>query len=96
VVTGRELLFLCLKPTKVRLDTAGGEECNPLFVRRVLLMDYEIRVFTKEDVPLMIHACAQASDYAAIRKARALASDADRVEVWCGPRCIFAEPPRLS
>ena len=59
-------------------------------------MDYEIRVFTREDVPLMIHACTQVSDHAAIRKARALASDADRVEVWRGERCVFAEPPRVD
>jgi hypothetical protein len=59
-------------------------------------MDYEIRVLTKEHLPLMIYTCSQASDYAAIKRAQALASEADCVEVWTGQRCIFMDPPHLG
>ncbi|MBS0281677.1 MAG: hypothetical protein JSR25_10990 [Proteobacteria bacterium] len=51
---------------------------------------YEIRIVKKQQNSPVIHACSQASDHAAIRRAKSLIEDGDRVEVWRGPDCVYA------
>ena len=55
------------------------------------MMTYEIRVIRKGSAA--IYNCPQASDYAAIRRARLLAEDGDIVEVWRGLNCVFTQAP---
>jgi len=38
----------------------------------------------------VIYACSQASDHAAIRRAKSLIEDGDQVEVWRGLDCVYA------
>ena len=51
---------------------------------------YEIRIMKKQSRTPVIYACAQASDHAAIRRAKSLIEDGDGVEVWRGLDCVFA------
>ncbi len=50
---------------------------------------YEIRIVKKQDRSAVIYACAQASDHAAIRRARSLVEEGDLVEVWRGSDCVY-------
>lgn len=50
---------------------------------------YEIRIVKKQNRMPVIYACAQASDHAAIRRAKSLIEDGDGVEVWRGLDCVF-------
>lgn len=52
---------------------------------------YEIRIIKDGRRPI-IYACTHASDHAAIRRARSLAGETDKVEVWRGLDCIYAIP----
>ena len=54
---------------------------------------YEIRILRGEKAAPVILACTQASDHAAIRRARSLARDGDLVEVWRGLDCVYTAPP---
>ena len=47
---------------------------------------YEIRIVKKQKRSPVIYACSQASDHAAIRRARSLIEEGDLVEVWRGDR----------
>ena len=49
---------------------------------------YQIRIL-KNGRQIADESCKQASDYAAIRRARLLAESSDHVEVWRGSRCLF-------
>lgn len=51
---------------------------------------YEIRIVKKQNVSPVIYACSQASDHAAIRRAKSLSEDGDQVEVWRGMDCVYA------
>ena len=51
---------------------------------------YEIRIVKKQQVCPVIYACSQASDHAAIRRAKSLIEDGDQVEVWRGLDCVYA------
>ena len=51
---------------------------------------YEIRIVKKQNRSAVIYACSQASDHAAIRRARSLVEDGDLVEVWRGLDCVYA------
>ena len=51
---------------------------------------YEIRIVKRQQVSPVIHACSQASDHAAIRRAKSLLEDGDQVEVWRGLDCVYA------
>lgn len=51
---------------------------------------YEIRIVRKLQVSPVIYACSQASDHAAIRRAKSLIEDGDQVEVWRGLDCVYA------
>ena len=51
---------------------------------------YEIRIMKKQSRTPVIYACAQASDHAAIRRAKSLIEDGDQVEVWRGLDCAYA------
>jgi len=51
---------------------------------------YEIRIVKKQRKSPVIYACSQASDHAAIRRARSLIEDGDLVEVWRGLDCVYA------
>ncbi len=53
---------------------------------------YQIRI-VKNGRKVADEALKQASDYAAIRRARALAESSDYVEVWRGNRCLFTGSP---
>ncbi|MBN9544661.1 MAG: hypothetical protein J0I19_04255 [Alphaproteobacteria bacterium] len=44
----------------------------------------------KQKVSPVIYACSQASDHAAIRRAKSLIEDGDQVEVWRGLDCVYA------
>ena len=57
----------------------------------VVLETYEIRIIKQGHGPF-IYACPQASDHAAIRRARSLAAAEDKIEVWRGLDCIYATP----
>ena len=56
---------------------------------------YEIRILKRRSRKPMIHACIQASDHAAIRRAKSLIEEGDGVEVWRGLDCVFVQdmPP---
>lgn len=56
---------------------------------------YEIRIVKKQSRTPVIYACAQASDHAAIRRAKSLIEDGDGVEVWRGLDCVFALVPTM-
>ena len=51
---------------------------------------YEIRIVKKQSQMPVIYACDQASDHAAIRRAKSLIEDGDGVEVWRGLDCVYA------
>ena len=51
---------------------------------------YEIRIVKKQQPSPVIYACSQASDHAAIRRAKSLIEDGDQVEVWRGLDCVYA------
>ena len=51
---------------------------------------YEIRIVKKQKASPVIYACSQASDHAAIRRAKSLSEDGDQVEVWRGMDCVYA------
>jgi hypothetical protein len=53
---------------------------------------YRIHI-AKEGSEPQVHASSHASDFAAIRHARHLATDASHVEVWRGSQCVFAGLP---
>ena len=52
---------------------------------------YEIRLCNWEHPAPAIVRARQASDFAAIRKARAIARKGDSIEVWKGAECIYAD-----
>lgn len=54
------------------------------------LDNYEIRIVKKGKSGPFIYATPQASDHAAVRRARSLVQDGDQVEVWRGLDCIYA------
>lgn len=54
---------------------------------------YEIRIVKKQKVSTVTYACSQASDHAAIRRAKSLVEDGDQVEVWRGLDCVYATSP---
>ena len=51
---------------------------------------YEIRIVKKQKPSPVIYACSQASDHAAIRRAKSLIEEGDLVEVWRGLDCVYA------
>ena len=51
---------------------------------------YEIRILKKQNPVPRIHSSLQASDHAAIRRAKSLIEKGDGVEVWRGLDCVFA------
>jgi len=53
------------------------------------LENYEIRI-VKKGRPAVIYASPQASDYAAVRRAKSLAGPEDQVEVWRELDCVYA------
>ena len=53
---------------------------------------YRIRI-VKDGRKITEEAFKQASDYAAIRRAKSLAESSDHVEVWRGSRCLFTGTP---
>jgi len=58
--------------------------------REFSLDAYEIRIMKKQHLFPVIYSCSQASDHAAIRRAKSLIEEGDGVEVWRGPDCVFA------
>jgi hypothetical protein len=56
------------------------------------MTNYEIRVI-KRGFGATVYSSPQASDYAAIRRARLLAEEGDIVEVWRGLNCVFTQAP---
>ena len=58
--------------------------------REFSLDAYEIRIIKKQSRFHVIYACSQASDHAAIRRAKSLIEEGDGVEVWRGLDCVFA------
>lgn len=57
---------------------------------------YEIRIVKKQKISPVVYACSQASDHAAIRRAKSLIEDGDLVEVWRGLDCVYATGMPLS
>jgi len=57
---------------------------------------YEIRFLTRNAATARTVATVFAGDFAAIRRARALASNGERAEVWRGADCIYADPPHAA
>jgi len=52
--------------------------------------NYEIRLLNGEAERALVYSSAQASDFAAIRRAQTLAGRCDAVEVWRGMTCIYS------
>ncbi len=52
---------------------------------------YEIRLIKRGSAT--VYSSPQASDTAAIRRARLLAEDGNIVEVWRGLNCVFTQAP---
>ena len=57
--------------------------------RELSLDAYEIRILKRRSRTPEILACFQASDHAAIRRAKSLIEEGDGVEVWRGLDCVF-------
>jgi len=57
---------------------------------------YEIRIVKKLTKASFVYACAQASDHAAVRRARSLSEDGDKVEVWRGLDCVYTSQVRSA
>jgi hypothetical protein len=55
---------------------------------------YEIRIVKKKNRSPVIYACSQASDHAAIRRAKSLIEEGDMVEVWRGLDCVYTTGAR--
>lgn len=53
--------------------------------------DYEIRIFTGDCRTSHIFDTSLPSDFAAIRRAQTLARPGQRIEVWRGSACIYAD-----
>ena len=62
-------------------------------IREFSLDAYEIRIVKKQKTPPVIYACSQASDHAAIRRAKSLIEEGDQLEVWRGLDCVYATDP---
>lgn len=58
--------------------------------RGSVMQPYEIRVVHDGD-PVRIYPSLQINDYAAIRRARRIAAEQDKIEVWRGEVCVFAQ-----
>lgn len=57
--------------------------------REFSLDAYEIRIMKKQSRFPVVYSCSQASDHAAIRRAKSLIDEGDGVEVWRGLDCVF-------
>ena len=61
---------------------------------------YEIRIGRKGIKPPDIYSSSHISDYAAVRRAKNLATRNDLIEVWRGATCVYSglrdEMPRIS
>jgi len=57
--------------------------------------DYEIRILKEGGQQLVIEVRLM-GDHAAIRRARTLAIDTDRVEVWRGMTCVYSTADSLA
>jgi hypothetical protein len=67
-----------------------GIVCEAGVSREFSLDAYEIRILKKQNRFPVIYSCSQASDHAAIRRAKSLIEQGDSVEVWRGLDCVFA------
>ena len=56
---------------------------------------YEIRILKENGQQLVIEVRLM-GDHAAIRRARTLATDSDRVEVWRGMTCVYSTLESLA
>lgn len=57
--------------------------------------DYEIRIL-KDDGQQLVIEVRLMGDHAAIRRARTLATDTDRLEVWRGMTCVYSTVESLA
>lgn len=57
--------------------------------------NYEIRIVLEGSAPIT-YACSYVSDHAAVRRAQALTSKRDTVEVWRGEACVYAQNSRTT
>lgn len=54
---------------------------------------YQIRVMTaKRSIP-DVYSGSHLNDHAAVRRAMSMVQPSQWVEVWCGPRCVYAGSP---
>ena len=56
---------------------------------------YEIRILRQDGHQLVVEVRLM-GDHAAIRRARTLAIDTDRVEVWRGMTCVYSTADSLA
>jgi hypothetical protein len=56
------------------------------------MIRYEIRILRGDNKPHVVSA-TMAGDFYALKRAQALAGEADGYEVWRGMRCIYRRPP---
>ena len=59
------------------------------------MTDYEIRILRQDGQQLVIEVRLM-GDHAAIRRARTLATDSDRLEVWRGMTCVYSTAESLA
>ena len=59
------------------------------------MTDYEIRILRQDGQQLVIEVRLM-GDHAAIRRARTLTTDTDRVEVWRGMTCVYSTVESVS
>lgn len=85
------------KPGKSRVGLSGvnaagkGWRDTGQVEKGPVMAHYQIRLTRKAAGPLILMA-DHASDFAAVRNARALARPGDGIEIWNGDRCVFSNP----
>jgi hypothetical protein len=63
------------------------------------MFDYEIRVLGADRSSTRLYKTAQTDDFAAVRRAHAIAADGECLEVWQQMRCVYSDyslVPELS
>lgn len=55
---------------------------------------YEICIIAEGAKAAAIYSSFHISDYAAVRRAQALASDSAMIEVWRGATCVYSGAPK--
>jgi hypothetical protein len=58
------------------------------------MLDYETRIIHRDGTLSLVAVDKHISDFTAIRAALHLCKEGDRVQVWRGDECVYADAPR--